>query len=334
MARTSQRGARKDVDGPSGRREAITIPCGHEQHQSQVESEVARAGFAAGEVLSDTYSVVSTIASGGMGCVHLAEDRVLCRTVAIKVSLPGVSPDTLRNEARVLAAFRHPGLPAVYSFGFHRGLEYMVMERIPGVTMASYLAHSGPEPPRLDEAVDILLSLTETLTVLHEAGLAHRDLKPENIMLAGHGRVVLLDCGIARQERFMADERLIWGSPLHMAPESFRACVRPGEAHLVDLYALAVVAFQLITLHLPFLHENVAELGCRHVKERAPRIRSLRADVPVDLDDLIAQMLEKTPADRPPSVRSVNTTLQWVRRHLPGQHPPGASAAAAQQPRS
>src|SRR6478735_6792376 len=206
--------------------------------------------FAVGERVADQYEIRRLLGSGGMGQVYEAQDLALNRTVALKVAWPHVGPEPLRREAQVLAAFRHFGLVTAHALGKHRALDFLVMERIPGGSLAHTLARRVRLP--VADAVKILIGICEPLAVLHESGLAHCDLKPANIMMAPGDRVVLLDFGIVRIEQLRGDERLISGSPHYMAPETIQGKVRTGEAHLVDVYALGVIAFALVTGQAPF----------------------------------------------------------------------------------
>jgi serine/threonine-protein kinase len=271
-----------------------------------------------GEVVDGNYEIVRVIGAGGMGQVYEARDRALGRQVALKVSWPDVGSDPLLQEARAMAAFRHAGLVTVHFVGRFHGMDYLVMELLQGVTLASHLARRRGEAPfAVDEALEILGSICDTLSVLHAAGLAHRDLKPENIMLAPRGRVVLLDLGIVRLERFISEEKTIAGSPLYLAPESIRAQVKTGEAHLVDIYALGVIAFELLAGRTPFLADGQPlELLQRHLRAIPPRASSLRQVLPPSLDRLIAEMLSKRPEDRPPTIDVVAATLRSVRGSL------------------
>ena len=269
-----------------------------------------------GDIVGGNYEILSQIGAGGMGSVFEARDRQLNRVVAIKAAHPDIPRELLQQEAQILAAFRHPGLTTIFAFGTQRGIDYLVMEKLPGITLADHIERRGRIPFSVEEVLEILMAVGETLTVLHCAGLAHRDLKPSNIMLAGRGRVVLLDCGIARQERFIEEDRVISGSPNHMAPETVRAHVRTGEAHLVDLYGLAIVAFELLTLQLPFEGGSTVEMLRQRLLVTPPRVSTLRPDVPPQLDALIAEMLERNPEDRPPTVEVVNAALRTIRGAL------------------
>ncbi len=283
---------------------------------AQMRAETADTLFARGAVLGGTYEVNGLIGRGGMSEVYEARDLQLKRPVALKVALPAIERGLLRQEAEFLAAFRHPGLVTVHAFGVERDLEYLVMERLSGMNLAQHLDRRARRqrgsPFTITETLQILGGVAEALGVLHGAGLAHRDLKPENMMLEPHRRVVLMDFGIMRLERFIDEEKQVCGTPEYMAPESVTSSVQPGNAHLVDIYALGVCAFEILTGRAPFRHENPARVLVKQVKEEPPEVTSFRADVPPSLVRLISEMMAKDPYDRPSSIELVGAELRAI----------------------
>ncbi len=273
--------------------------------------------LARGELVADTFEIEEMLGEGGMSQVYAARDLTLKRPVAVKVALPKVEVGLLRQEAEFLAAFRHPGLPTVHAFIIHRDLEVLVMERLTGINLADHLDRRG-ERNRfgVEEGLDILYGITEALGVLHNAGLAHRDLKPENIMLEPHGRVVLMDFGITRQERFIGAEKVVTGTPEYIAPESVLGQVKPGMAHLVDLYALGITAYELFVGQPPFLSERAVDLLLMHVKATPTDLGTLRRDLPHSVCRLVHEMLAKDPYDRPSSIDMVRSELRAIRASL------------------
>lgn len=271
-----------------------------------------------GEVLDETYEILELLGAGGMGQVYEAFDHELARRVAIKVSWEDPDLPSLRNEARALAAFRSSGLPTVYTMGRHGDLEYIVMERIYGVSLGAHMrrrsAEQGPTF-QLAEALDVLVPLAEALGVVHHAGIAHRDLKPSNVMLSPGRRVVLMDFGLVLPEFDVARQRSAAGSPAYMAPESLANAIEPGAGHLVDVYALGVIAFRLLTGRLPREGRDPQVLWEKHVHEPVPRIREHRVDLPKALADVVDEMLEKDPGERPQSAEAVAWQLRAARDH-------------------
>ena len=160
------------------------------------------------------------------------------------------------------------------------------------------------------ECLGLLLALCEALAPLHASGLAHADLKPSNIMLAPGDRIVLLDFGIARIEQLRAGTQRITGSPHYMAPEAIRGAVQVGAAHLVDLYALGVICYVMLTGTAPFDHDSAVELMMMHLHMTPPRLLSRRPELPAALDQLVADLLAKAPADRPADVEFLRAELR------------------------
>jgi serine/threonine-protein kinase len=281
--------------------------------------------FHIGEVVGGAYHVTGVLGSGGMGIVYDAVDAGLNRPVALKVPLASELAPMMRREAQTMAAVRHPNLVAVYAVGRHRGVDYFVMERLEGATLEARLATASLEarPIPIAEVLDYLIPLADALSAVHAAGLAHRDVKLANVMVCG-GRVVLTDFGLATPELDVGRSRTVGGSLDTIAPEIVCGSLRPGEGPQVDLYAVGVLAFELLTGHAPFEDERPEDVLDAHVVRRPPDVRSLRSDVPDDLARLVDELLEKSPVDRPESSEVLLWRLSAIRialSHKPGPAP-------------
>ena len=284
--------------------------------------------LAPGRVLSEIYEIRSLLGQGSMGEVYEADDRLLGRIVAIKtpaLDLPPGSPSLLA-EARALAAVHHPCVVDVHAVGRDGDLEYLVMERIYGTTLRAQMEQSlrAGQPLPVGQALDRIAALAEALAAVHRAGMSHRDIKPENVMLAPGGRMVLMDFGLYAAESAIHRPALVSGSPQYMAPEVIANDVAPGAGHLADLYALGVVAFELLAGSPPFSAPSIPALLDQHLRTAPPHLRSVRPDVPEPLDALIAELLSKKPAARPDHAETVAWQLHALqnRRSAP---PPGAT---------
>jgi len=312
----------RHLDDGLTRAQALAETLDDEPAKTATDSQV----FPPRTVVGTAYEIKELIGRGGMSEVYEARDLLLRRPVALKVALPGIPTGLLRQEAEFLAAFRHPGLVTVHSFGVEDGLEYMVMERLGGKTLREHLDRRMRRrkeiPFTIEEAVEILAGTAEALSVLHNAGLAHRDLKPGNLMLEPRRRVVLMDFGIMRLERSIEEERHVCGTPEYMAPESVSSTVKPGNAHLVDIYALGICAFEVLTGRPPFQHERRGRLLVMQVQESPPELTGLRADTPRSLARLISEMLAKDPYDRPSSIELVAAELRAIAAARPGPSTP------------
>jgi serine/threonine protein kinase len=270
-----------------------------------------------GELVHDTYEIRKLLGAGGMAEVFEAYDRSLERVVAIKVAAPNPNAPPLLREAAALAKFRHPGLVTVHHAGIHRGMEYVVMERMYGVTLADHIQsrRENQVPFRVEEVLDTLAVLAEALAVVHRAGLAHRDVKPANVMLTPDGRVVLMDFGLVLPELEMDAQRNIAGSPPYMAPEAVRNELLRGQGHQLDIYALGVICFEMLVGRHPFVARTVFELMMLHEKD-PPSLGDERDDAPARLVELVAEMLARNPVERAGSVESVAWELRAIRNSL------------------
>jgi eukaryotic-like serine/threonine-protein kinase len=275
----------------------------------------------AGELVSNTYELRSIIGAGGMGRVYEAHDRFLKRTVAIKAARHGARQPLeapLVKEAEALASIQHPNLPLVHAVGVHQDVPYVVMELLRGVSLAQHLDSLVKLGKRftITEVIDILIALTDALAAVHLAGIAHRDVKPANVMLAPRNRVVLMDLGIFLAE-CSTQPAPFAGTPQYMAPELIRGTVQPGLAHLVDLYALGILAYELLALRVPFdASTNVAVLN-HHLFDPVPSILKARPDTPPALAALVESLVAKKALDRPQSAESVLWALRALRREPP-----------------
>ncbi len=267
-------------------------------------------------MLAETYEIREILGAGGMGQVFEAHDHSLARRVAIKANWPHLHAPPLRKEAQALAAFRSPSLVTIHAMGNHAGLEFLVMERVYGVTLGQHLDQRVESGGMLsiDEVLDILIPVAEGLAVVHRAGIAHRDLKPTNVMLAVGNRVVLMDFGLVLPEFDMPEQEHIAGSPHYIAPEVITNEVKAGEGNLVDLYALGVTAYELLAGSPPFMGETAGDVLEAHVSEPIPDVRGARADVSEPLAAVVHELLAKKASARTQSADEVLWALRAIRR--------------------
>jgi serine/threonine protein kinase len=290
--------------------------------QARVRGVGAHDLLGVGEVLGETYEVRAKLGEGGMGQVYEAWDRALGRSVAIKVAPPHEKA-SLNKEARAMAALRHPSVVGVYALGEHDGVPYVAMERVPGKPLQAHLDARRGEGTRfaIAEVIDLLVGIAEGLAVVHRAGMAHRDVTPANLMLAPGDRVVLTDFGIFQPETDVVDRLQCAGSPRHMAPEAIAMTVDLGELYLVDVYALGVIAFELLTGALPFDDLGVMKILWLHLHAPIPDPAAARPDAPPRLAALVREMLAKDPKDRPQSMDAIAWRLRQLRSEAPGTEP-------------
>jgi serine/threonine-protein kinase len=280
-----------------------------------------------GQTIGESYEITGILGWGGMGVVYEAHDHLLVRNVAIKAPLLDEYAPTLRKEAQAMAAVHHPNLVTIHSIGHQDGVEFIVMERVYGMTLEDRIreAWDSGRPMPVDEAIDLLIAITDAITAVHRAGAAHRDIKAANVMLSGQ-RVVLTDFGLVTPEVAVHAGGPIAGSAEYMAPELIMGVVKPGRGLQLDLYALGVLAFELLGGRRPFSADNVHAVLAAHVQKPAPDLRTYRSDVPDDLVGLVAELLAKSPEERPESAEAVLWRLTAIKAELPvASRPPSMS---------
>jgi len=291
-----------------------------------------------GQLLADRYRLGRRIAVGGMGEVWEAVDVRLDRTVAIKVLKPELCGDAeflhrFRTEARTTASLNHPGIAAVHDYGETAAVPdgpedtaYLVMELVEGEPLAAVLAREGRIA--VDRVVDVLEQAGNALQAAHERGLVHRDIKPGNILLAPNGTVKLTDFGIAKAADAAPVTRsgMVMGTAHYIAPEQALG----GDAlPASDVYSLAVVGYECLTGHRPFLSENAVTVAMMHIREVPP---PLPPDVPPGVRALIEATLVKDPRRRYGAGGEFAGAVAAVRAGLPLPAPAALAGPPQQQP--
>jgi CheY-like chemotaxis protein/tRNA A-37 threonylcarbamoyl transferase component Bud32 len=272
--------------------------------------------FEIGELVGGAYEIRSVLGEGGMGRVYGAHDVALNRRVALKASWPSIEDTLLAKEAQAIASVRHPGMIDVYGAGTHRGIPFLVMEFLYGVNLETFLDKRRGDASMLtvSEVLDLLIPVADALAAVHRSGITHRDVKPANIMLTPNGRIVLMDFGLFTPESDANAE--LSGTPEYMAPESLTGKVDPRNAFFVDIYALGMTAYELLTGDVPFAYETPQEVVRAQVREKVPDIREERPDLSPRLAELVHEMLAKDPLERPQGMEAVVFRLRAAREAL------------------
>jgi serine/threonine-protein kinase len=283
--------------------------------------------FATGELLDGVYEIMQLLGRGGMGEVFEAHDHLLNRRVAIKAAWPNPLTPPLRNEARALAAFQHPSLVSVHTLGEHRGIDYLVMERVYGVSLTQHAATRWESGQQFSpaEVVQILLPASEGMSVVHRAGLVHRDIKPDNIMLTPVHRVVLMDFGLVLPEFDVNGQQRVAGSPPYMAPEALLNTAATGSGHLVDIFGLGVVAYELLTGRRPFAGTTIREVVASHERGQPVPLSELRPDCSLDLCQIVHEMLSPDAQVRLQSAEAIAWQLRAIRDERPRSGSPAVT---------
>lgn len=279
-----------------------------------------------GTVIGRRFAVEARLGRGAMGAVYRARHVRFGRAFAVKLPHAGLwSEPAVRQrfarEAELAGQLHHPNVVAVVDHGeTGDGACYLVMDYAPGPTLAELMGH-GPLPRA--RVIDLLGQLCDGLAHAHELGLIHRDFKPENVIveqLAGGERPRIIDFGIAlrRDETGgaapdeLARAGMVLGTPHYMAPE--HACDEPLD-HRIDLFALGVVAYEMLTGRLPFDGDGL-EVARANMCQPTPAMADRAPGVDVDplLEAFTAMLLAKDPVDRPASAREARRLLELIER--------------------
>lgn len=273
-----------------------------------------------GTVFAETYRLDRVIGEGAMGIVYLAHDLKLERDIALKLVHPEyiTTPDSSQRflyEARTMARVRHENVVEIYAFGEDKGVPYFVMEYVPGKHVEAWL-RARREPPAIDEALGILEQVCRGVSAIHAAGTVHRDLKWTNVLIGPAFRVAVADLGLARVLDRRRHEPLesFSGTPAYMAPEVVLGTPLPVAMHArADVYSLGVMAFELLTLRLPFVSDDGEAMMRLHVEAKTPTPSEIRPELPPAFDDVILKALSKRPEDRYASVAEFREALLSAR---------------------
>ncbi|MFG2730365.1 protein kinase [Streptomyces canus] len=267
-----------------------------------------------GELIAGRYELIKRLGRGGMGEVWAGRDRTLHREVALKLlvledaSFPEL-PLRFEREAVAAAQINHPNAAALYDRGVHEDVLFLIMEKVEGATLTEHIRDESPMTTA--RALVIADGICVALVAAHRAGVIHYDIKPHNVMLTRGGQVKVVDFGIAGfiQTAFnlaRSTQLTPAGTPEYGAPEQF--LTERGDERS-DLYALGGVLFAMLTGRPPFAGHSAMAVMRRKLDEEAPRLDSLRPDLPPALTALVAELLDRDPRRRPESARQVHERL-------------------------
>jgi len=281
------------------------------------------------------YQILDRLGEGGMGIVYRALDERLEREVAIKVLRPDAlgaqtARQRFRHEARALSRLNHPGIATLFDFDSQNGTDFLVLEFVPGQTLASVLEHGALPEAR---ARTIALGIAEALEAAHELGVVHRDLKPGNVMITPRGRVKVLDFGLARltggadpPSWSATTSGDLVGTLPYMAPEQVtNGAVDPRT----DLYALGVVLYEMISGERAVSGDSLAAIVFRIVHESPAPLERIKPDVSLEMSRVVARCLEKEPDRRFAGATLIVRALQESGREPNATSAPSPAGAAA-----
>jgi eukaryotic-like serine/threonine-protein kinase len=255
------------------------------------------------EALADRYRIERELGQGGMATVYLAEDLKHHRRVAVKVLRPELAatlgPERFAREIEVAARLQHPHILGLIDSGDAEGFFYYVMPYVEGETLRERLARGGELP--IPEAVRLLGEIAEALATAHRAGVVHRDIKPENVMLSGRHAMVM-DFGVAKAvteasgPHTLTSAGVALGTPAYMAPE--QASADPHMDARVDIYALGVMGYEMLTGATPFPGLNAQQTLAAHVTRAPVPVGQQREGLSPALEAVVMRCLAKRAADR------------------------------------
>ena len=265
------------------------------------------------DLLADRYRLRRRLATGGMGEVWLASDAVLGRDVAVKVLSVGTDADPAAVErfdleARTLAALQHPNIVTIFDSGTRSGTAFIVMELLPGPTLAELIADRGRLPEA--EAIPLAAQVVAGLDAAHRAGVIHRDIKPANLMLSSSGMLKIHDFGIARLSQTtnagLTATNAVIGSASYLSPE--QAAGAPVDERS-DLYSLGCVLVTMVAGRPPFNADHPMAILHQQVNDEPPRLRDLQPEASPGLEALVQRLLNKRPDARPATAGEVGAAL-------------------------
>jgi eukaryotic-like serine/threonine-protein kinase len=282
-----------------------------------------------GELIAGRYELEELVGSGGMSSVYRAHDRLLERSVALKILHEQYTRDEdyverFRREARSVAQLAHPNIVTVIDRGEQDGRQFIVFEYVDGENLKQLVDREGPLSAH--ETIELGLQVARGLAFAHDQGLVHRDVKPQNVLLDADGRAKVTDFGIARSLDVdgMTITGTIMGSSSYIAPEQARG--QPVDEQ-TDVYSLGCVMFELLTGEVPFDGENFVAVAMRHVNDPVPSVGDLRPDVPQRLDWAIQRAMAKDHEERFRSMAEFAAELEACHAELDGRE--GATMVVA-----
>lgn len=251
-----------------------------------------------GIIISSRYEIVGRIGTGGMADVYKAVDRVLNRYVAVKVLKREFREDEnfvkkFRSEAQAAAGLQHANIVNVYDVAEDRGLYYIVMELVEGITLKDYIQKKG----RLNakEVIGITLQVCAGIEAAHSKNIIHRDIKPQNIIISKEGKVKVTDFGIAKATSSNTISTNAMGSVHYTSPEQARGGFSDAKS---DIYSLGITMYEMITGALPFDGDSTVSIALKHLQEDITEPSEVVPDIPYSLEQIILKCTQKSPDRR------------------------------------
>ncbi len=270
-------------------------------------------------VLGNRYEIIRKVGDGGMAFVYEAKDRLLNRTVAVKVLRPEFVDDEeflgkFKREAEAVASLSHPNIVNVYDVGEDGKVHYIVMEFIDGQNLKEIIKNEGT----LDEytALDITKQIAMALSSAHKKGIVHRDIKPHNILISNEGRIVkVADFGIAKavSNSTMTNIGSIIGSVHYFSPEQAKGKFVTSNA---DLYSLGIVLYEMLIGKVPFRGDSPISIALQHINDEIEFTPEEKISIPQSVRTIIKKLTEKSSVNRYQTAEEVIEDIEYIEKNI------------------
>jgi serine/threonine protein kinase len=294
------------------------------------------------------FEILEKLGEGGMGVVYKARDTHLDRLVAIKLLPPDKVADRDRRlrfvrEAKTASALNHPGIVTIHDIAQHDGVDFIVMEFVPGRTLDCVIPRRGLG---LNETVNYGIQIADALAAAHGAGIVHRDLKPSNVVVTEEGRTRILDFGLAKlvdrtplavweegptitHPALVTAQGAILGTVAYMSPEQAEGKVVDART---DIFSFGSVLYEMVTGQRAFQGDTPLSVLTAVLREEPKQVSYMREGAPRELERVITRCLRKDPERRWQSMADITIALRELKEEV-DSGAPAASAAALSRPR-
>ena len=272
-------------------------------------------------IIDGRYRILRKVAEGGMATVYEALDERLNRHVAVKVMHTQLAQgphraqfeERFRREAQSAAAIANPHIVQVYDTGLFEGLDYLVMEYVHGISLRQEMGRQVTF--NLRETMRILGEILDGLSSAHQAGVVHRDIKPENILLNDRGHVEITDFGLARaaSQATLSSTGMLLGTAAYLAPETIENNQATPQG---DLYAVGIMAYEMLTGTVPFASQNPVTIVFKHVHEDVPALSKVCPGIDPAVSDMVTRLTSRSIAGRPKDATQALQELNQVQHGL------------------
>lgn len=274
-----------------------------------------------GKIIEGRYQIIKKIGGGGMAEVYKARCTVLNRYVAIKVLRNEYREDKefiarFNTEAQAAASLTHPNIVSIFDVGYEKGVHYIVMEYVEGITLKEFIREQGVLSWR--QALDFTVQICQAIDCAHKNGIVHRDIKPQNIMVCANNVLKVMDFGIARnlnKNGQTQDGKNAIGTVHYISPEQARGGYVDGKT---DIYSIGVVLYEMMTGKLPFNHENPVSVAIMHMQQQPVPPRDLVLSIPAALEEVCLKAMSKEQAQRFQTAGEMLESLQKVQQNHNG----------------